>query len=63
MTTSELQSETPTVTNTISEQILPNIQKTVAKAIRVESDSEGNSRLSFTLPERPVPEGLLQNAM
>jgi hypothetical protein len=56
------QPETPTTANTISEQILPNIQKTVAKAVRVESDAEGNTRLSFTLPERPVLEGLLQNA-
>ncbi|MDR1290196.1 MAG: DEAD/DEAH box helicase, partial [Planctomycetaceae bacterium] len=56
------QPETPTIANTISEQILPNIQKTVAKAVRVESDAEGNTRLSFTLPERPVLEGLLQNA-
>ncbi|MDR1962405.1 MAG: DEAD/DEAH box helicase [Planctomycetaceae bacterium] len=49
--------------NTISEQILPNIQKTVADAIRVESDADGKTRLSLTLPERPVLEELMQNAV
>ncbi|MDR3199463.1 MAG: DEAD/DEAH box helicase [Planctomycetaceae bacterium] len=49
-------------TTNISEQILPAIQKAVAQSVRVESDDEGKTRLSFTLPERPVLEGLLQNA-
>ncbi|MDR2116754.1 MAG: DEAD/DEAH box helicase [Planctomycetaceae bacterium] len=58
-------SETPTVTgnNIITEQILPNIQKTVANSIRLEPDAEGKMRLSFTLPERPVLEDLLKNTV
>ncbi len=43
-------------------QVLPTIQKTVAENVRVETDSEGKSRISFTMPEKPVLDGLLQAA-
>ncbi|MDR2441431.1 MAG: DEAD/DEAH box helicase [Planctomycetaceae bacterium] len=61
--TSKILETLSTGNNIISEQILPNIQKTVANSIRVGSDSEGKTLLSFTLPERPVLEGFLQNAV
>jgi superfamily II DNA/RNA helicase len=38
------------------------IQETITKAIHVETDSEGKSRISFTLPEKPVLDGFLQAA-
>jgi hypothetical protein len=39
-----------------------NIQETITKAIHAETDSEGKSRISFTLPEKPVLDGFVQAA-
>ena len=51
---------------TAAKEVLPPIketlQKTVAEVIRVETDSDGKTKLSFTLPEKPVLDGLLQAA-
>ncbi|MDR2755245.1 MAG: hypothetical protein LBC20_06010, partial [Planctomycetaceae bacterium] len=63
-TSGALEESSTTLNNAsmISEQILPSIQQAVANTIRVESDAEGKTRLSFTIPERPVLEGFLQTA-
>ena len=47
---------------TAAKKVLPQVQKTVAEVIRVETDTEGKTKLSFTLPEKPVLDGLLQAA-
>jgi len=47
---------------TAAKKVLPQVQKTVADVIRLETDSEGKTKLSFTLPEKPVLDGLLQAA-
>jgi superfamily II DNA/RNA helicase len=47
---------------TAAKEVLPQVQKTVADVIRLETDSEGKTKLSFTLPEKPVLDGLLQAA-
>jgi len=41
---------------------MPLVQKTVSEAVRIETDAEGKTKLSFTLPEKPVVDGLLQTA-
>jgi hypothetical protein len=46
----------------VSDQILPSIQQVVSNSIHVESDADGKTRLSFTIPERPILEGFLQTA-
>ncbi len=43
--------------------VIPTLQKTVADAIRVETDAEGKAKLSLTLPEKPVLDGLIASAM
>ncbi len=61
-------SNAPTISPMVSaaREMLPHVQqalqKTVAEAVRVETDSEGKSRISFTMPEKPVLDGLLQAA-
>jgi superfamily II DNA/RNA helicase len=47
---------------TAAKEILPQVQKTVADVIHVETDTEGKTKLSFTLPEKPVLDGLVQAA-
>jgi superfamily II DNA/RNA helicase len=47
---------------TAAKEVLPHVQRTVADVIRVETDSEGKTKLSFTLPEKPVLDGILQAA-
>jgi len=51
---------------TAAKEVLPPIkealQKTIVDVIRVETDVEGKTKLSFTLPEKPVLDGLLQAA-
>ncbi|MDR0326768.1 MAG: DEAD/DEAH box helicase [Planctomycetaceae bacterium] len=47
---------------TAAKEVLPQIQKSVADVIRLETDADGKTKLSFTLPEKPVLDGLLQAA-
>jgi superfamily II DNA/RNA helicase len=45
-----------------AKEVMPQVQRTVAEMIHMETDSEGKTKLSFTLPEKPVLDGLLQVA-
>jgi len=47
---------------TAAKEVMPQVQKTVAEMVHVETDSDGKTKLSFTLPEKPVLDGLLQVA-
>ncbi|MCL2304661.1 MAG: DEAD/DEAH box helicase [Planctomycetaceae bacterium] len=47
---------------TAAREVVPLVQKTVSEAVRLETDSDGKTKLSFTLPEKPVLDGLLQAA-
>jgi hypothetical protein len=48
---------------TVAKEVLPQIQKTVTDVIRLETDADGKTKLSLTLPEKPVLDGLLQAAV
>ena len=47
---------------TAAKEVMPQVQKAIAEVIHVETDGNGKTRLSFTLPEKPVLDGLLQAA-
>jgi superfamily II DNA/RNA helicase len=47
---------------TAAKEVMPLVQKTVSEVVHVETDTEGKTKVSFTLPEKPVLEGLLSAA-
>jgi superfamily II DNA or RNA helicase len=57
------QQKTPLLDRTVQDKVLPEIQQAVSNSIKLETTNDGKTHLSFTLPERPVLESLVQNAV